>query len=164
MIWSSILHQDLLPHLNEILLTAPSDFTVNLEGTFSKKDLESIINRAHSQLFQELKNHSVNSDSELASVWNKIVTDFYTNKYWGYSLQTTPNIVAPSDTSTSQLTSYLRVFLIPTLFLKGALLYFGLNYSSYPEEGYGWGLFIAICLSLFNFLLFLWKTRNSPVE
>lgn len=59
--------------------------------------------------------------------------------------------------SDRKLFSYLRVFLVPTLLLKGALLYFGLNYSQYPGEGYGWGLVVTVILSVLNVGIFLWK-------
>lgn len=60
--------------------------------------------------------------------------------------------------------SYLRMFLLPTLFLKMGLLYFGLNYTEYPGEGYGWGLVITLILSVLNLGLFLWKNWQAEEE
>ena len=40
------------------------------------------------------------------------------------------------------------------------MLYFGLNYSEYPGEGYGIGLVISICFTLSTLGYFIWKYRN----
>ena len=162
--WEPIINKNLATQLEQILENAHADFTANLEGGFLQKDIEEIISRSHKKLYNVLTTRPINTSDELAKAWNQIVTDFYQNNYWGYPLQTkAEKIVSPSNPG-SQLASYLRVFLVPTLLLKGFLLYFGLNYSNNPGEGYGWGLIIAIVLSLLNFAFFIWKTRNNTEE
>lgn len=55
---------------------------------------------------------------------------------------------------------FLKVLVIPLLINKVFMLYFGLHYSDYPGEGYGYGLAATV---VFLFLLvgrFLWKYRN----
>ena len=72
---------------------------------------------------------------------------------------------APSrEAGDKKLIAYLRTFILPTLVLKSILLYFGLKYSQYPDEGYGWGLMAAIVLSLLNFGFFIWKNWNDEEE
>jgi len=55
-------------------------------------------------------------------------------------------------------------FLLPTLLGKSLVLYFGLNYSNYPGEGYGIGLTISILFTLCMVGRFLWKYRNYNDE
>lgn len=63
-----------------------------------------------------------------------------------------------------KLFSYLRIFLLPTLILKAAIIYFGLHYSQDPGAGYGWGLVAAIALSLANFAYFIYVNWNDDSE
>jgi hypothetical protein len=63
-----------------------------------------------------------------------------------------------------KLFAYAKAFIVPTLVLKAGILYFGLNYSSFPGEGYGWGLLISIVLSLVNFGIFIWKNFQDEEE
>lgn len=59
-----------------------------------------------------------------------------------------------------KISTFLRIFFLPTIVIKAGIMFFGLNYSMYPGEGYGYGLIICICLTLMNFAYFLWKFRN----
>lgn len=63
-----------------------------------------------------------------------------------------------------KLAAYIRAFVVPTLFLKVFLLYFGLNYASYPGRGYGYGLAATIVLSLANFSYFLYLNWDDSDE
>jgi hypothetical protein len=56
--------------------------------------------------------------------------------------------------------SFVVSFLMPTLIGKSFVLYFGLNYSSYPGEGYGYGLVASIAFTVFMLLRFVWRFRN----
>jgi hypothetical protein len=58
------------------------------------------------------------------------------------------------------LGQFIHAFLIPTLIGKGCVLYFGLNYTEYPGEGYGVGLVISIVFTVMMLGMFLWKFRN----
>jgi hypothetical protein len=58
------------------------------------------------------------------------------------------------------LKDFLLSFLIPTLIGKAFVLYFGLNYTNYPGEGYGYGLIVALSFTIFMIGKFLWKYRN----
>ena len=51
-------------------------------------------------------------------------------------------------------------FLLPTLFGKSLILYFALNYSNYPEEGYGYGLAASIAFTLAMAGRFILKYKN----
>lgn len=63
--------------------------------------------------------------------------------------------------SQRKLTRYLRAFLVPMLVSKSFILYFGLKYSEYPGDGYGYGLIAAIVVTLANFGLFLYKSAQA---
>lgn len=58
------------------------------------------------------------------------------------------------------LADFLKVFLIPMLINKIFMMYFGLNYSSYPGEGYGYGLVATIIFLFFTVGRFLWKYKD----
>lgn len=59
------------------------------------------------------------------------------------------------------LKDLIKVFLVPTLLNKALMLYFGLNYSNHPGEGYGYGLAATGIILLFTVGAFLWKYRNE---
>lgn len=60
----------------------------------------------------------------------------------------------------SVMKDFIRSFLLPTLIGKSLVLYFGINYSLSPGEGYGYGLAAAIAFTLCSLCLFAWKYRN----
>lgn len=68
------------------------------------------------------------------------------------------------DESAEKLYRYIRAFIVPTLFLKALILYFGINYSNDPGSGYGWGLVISIVLSLINFAVFIYLNWQETEE
>ncbi len=76
--------------------------------------------------------------------------------------QSTESDTAPATTQKSKLKlgDLILAFLMPTLFGKSLVLYFGLNYSNYPGEGYGYGLIAAIAFTLTMVARFLWKYRD----
>ena len=59
------------------------------------------------------------------------------------------------------LFDFIKSFLMPTLVGKGLILYFGLNYSEHPGEGYGIGLTLSVIFTLTMLSLFFWKYRNT---
>ena len=70
-----------------------------------------------------------------------------------------------SKTSTDKgsknvLSDFLKVFLVPVLINKMFMMYFGLNYSNYPGEGYGYGLIATFAFLLFSVGRFIWKYRD----
>ncbi len=66
------------------------------------------------------------------------------------------------DVDVRQFVAFLRTALMPMLVLKSLLLYFGIHYSNYPGEGYGWGLIGTIALSFASFSWFIWsQTRDE---
>ena len=58
------------------------------------------------------------------------------------------------------LKDFLKVFLVPVLINKMFMMYFGLNYSNYPGEGYGYGLLATFAFLLFTVGRFIWKYRD----
>lgn len=58
------------------------------------------------------------------------------------------------------LADFVKVLIMPLVVNKAFMMYFGIQYSNYPGEGYGVGLVITI-LILFGVVgRFLWKYRN----
>jgi hypothetical protein len=55
---------------------------------------------------------------------------------------------------------FLQVFLVPTLANKALLIYFGINYSAYPGEGYGYGVIASVVFLLLGVFRFVWKYRG----
>jgi hypothetical protein len=49
---------------------------------------------------------------------------------------------------------------MPLLVNKMFMMYFGLNYSSHPGEGYGYGLALTIGILIGTLGRFLWKYRH----
>lgn len=58
------------------------------------------------------------------------------------------------------LLDFVKALLLPTIVGKCLIYYFGLMYSSYPDEGYGYGLALSITFTVGNLLRFLWKYRH----
>lgn len=77
---------------------------------------------------------------------------------------TEPKPPRGKDDGSQQLFRYLRAFIVPTIFLKAAIFYFGINYSNDPGVGYGWGLAISIALSLVNFGIFIYLNWQDSDE
>lgn len=59
-----------------------------------------------------------------------------------------------------KLSDMMMTLLMPNLLGKAAIVYFGLMYSGYPGEGYGYGLVIAILFTVCMSARFVWKYRN----
>lgn len=60
-----------------------------------------------------------------------------------------------------KLKDFIKSFLMPTLVGKTLVLYFGINYSIYPDEGYGYGLAASIAFTVFGLLMLVWKYRDQ---
>lgn len=58
------------------------------------------------------------------------------------------------------LKDFILAFLVPTLVNKMFMLYFGLNYSEFPGEGYGYGLVASILFLVFSLVRLVWKYRD----
>lgn len=64
------------------------------------------------------------------------------------------------QTSQKNLKRFLIAFLMPTLIGKSLVVYFGLNYSEFPGEGYGYGLAASMSFTVFMLLRFIWVYRH----
>ncbi|HND84420.1 MAG TPA: hypothetical protein PLU50_01380 [Pseudobdellovibrionaceae bacterium] len=70
----------------------------------------------------------------------------------------------PPVTDTEDLGAFLRAVLVPMIIMKAFILFFGINYALYPGEGYGYGLIVAIIVTLMNFAIFIWNRRNQTYD
>ncbi|MFN3698291.1 MAG: hypothetical protein ACK4VO_12705 [Pseudobdellovibrio sp.] len=59
-----------------------------------------------------------------------------------------------------KMSDFLRSFLVPTFIGKTLVLYFGLMYSNYPGEGYGYGLVASASFTLVSLCLFAYKYKD----
>lgn len=59
-----------------------------------------------------------------------------------------------------QVWPFIRAVLMPTLIGKSLIMYFGLNYSESPGEGYGYGLVASILFTVLMLIYFVWKFRD----
>ncbi len=62
--------------------------------------------------------------------------------------------------SQETMKDFLKAFIFPVLVNKSILFYFGLQYSNYPGEGYGYG--IVACLIVLAIMVgrFIWKYKD----
>lgn len=58
------------------------------------------------------------------------------------------------------LMDFALVSLMPLVFGKLLILFFGSMYSVYPGEGYGIGLLASLAFTLIMVAKFIWKYRN----
>lgn len=59
-----------------------------------------------------------------------------------------------------KLAEFLKSFLMPTFVGKSLVLYFGLMYSNYPGEGYGYGLAASAGFTVVSLCLFAYKYKD----
>jgi hypothetical protein len=58
------------------------------------------------------------------------------------------------------LFDFIKSFLMPMLVGKTGVMYFGLNYSQYPGEGYGYGLAASMLITVLSLIGLIYKYRN----
>ena len=58
----------------------------------------------------------------------------------------------------------LLALIIPSVFGKTLIVYFGSMYSSEPGAGYGYYLIAALLFTFGNLIRFVWKYRNWKDE
>lgn len=59
---------------------------------------------------------------------------------------------------------FLMTLILPLTLNKFLMMYFGLNYSEFPGEGFGYGLVATLLFMVFMISRFLWRYRhvNDP--
>jgi hypothetical protein len=65
------------------------------------------------------------------------------------------------DPDQKEFFAFMRTAFVPLIFTKALVLYFGVQYSAYPGEGYGWGLLITISVTLISFAIFIYKNQSA---
>lgn len=63
-------------------------------------------------------------------------------------------------TQNKVLKDFLTALILPLTVNKFLMMYFGLKYSEFPGEGYGYGLVATLAFMLFMIGRFLWKYRH----
>lgn len=67
---------------------------------------------------------------------------------------------SPGNNSNKVMWDFLKVLLGPLLINKFFMMYFGLQYSQYPDQGYGYGLIATVIILFVTVGSFIWKYRN----
>jgi hypothetical protein len=156
-------HTDIQNTLDEVFSGARADFSAHQRARFSEHDLSLILEEAKARLLTSLDLKPATNPSDVRARWNEVVTDFYENEFWGHggNPAATPELQDPKK----ELAVFLRSFLVPVLITKSFLFFFGIQYSKYPGEGYGWGLLFMIVFTLSSFLYFVVKqSKNYPSD
>lgn len=101
--------------------------------------------------------------------WISTVRDFHQNKFWGFreKSQVQHHFNQQKLTPEKEMFQFVRTFFVPTFVTKVALFYFGIHYSKYPGEGYGYGLLLSVIATVFNltyFALMKEKRKSSRVS
>ena len=65
------------------------------------------------------------------------------------------------DAASREMVAFLRTALVPTLVTKSFILFFGIMYSLYPGDGYGWGLLVSCVVTVFTFSYFIWSQSGK---
>lgn len=68
--------------------------------------------------------------------------------------------MSPPTKPNAVLKDFIKVLIVPMLINKAFMLYFGLNYSNHPGEGYGYGLIATILFLFFTVGRFVWKYKD----
>ena len=68
--------------------------------------------------------------------------------------------MTPTPNDNKVFKDFLKVFIVPMLINKFFMLYFGVNYSNNPGEGYGYGLIATVVFFLATCGRLIWKYRN----
>lgn len=143
---------------NKILANREADLTANIHGHFSKEQLSEIYEKAKNKFDELIKKRSPTDEESLNKIWHEIISDFHSSNYWGYKkLTNIPNEKVKKELS---LNFFIPAFIIPIIITKTAILYFGINWSNYPGEGYGYGFFATLLFAVLNFTFFLWRHRH----
>ncbi|MEN0058075.1 MAG: hypothetical protein AAGB31_04520 [Bdellovibrio sp.] len=64
------------------------------------------------------------------------------------------------NNSSKTLRDFIQALLVPLLINKAFMFYFGINYSKYPGEGYGYGLIATVIILVLGLARLIWKYRN----
>ncbi len=150
----------LKPAYDKILKNIEADLTANIHGHFQSSDLEKIYSLAKEKFVNLAGVENSKNEDELKNIWHKIVADFHTHGYWGFKKKQTLIAVPNEKKQELSLTTFIPTFLIPLIFTKSAILYFGINWGNYPGEGYGYGFFASVMFGVINFSYFLWRNRK----
>lgn len=99
--------------------------------------------------------------------WIATIRLFHREDYWGFRQKS----IAQRRINQKQLTpekemfQFVRTFFVPTFVTKVALFYFGIHYSKYPGEGYGYGVLAAALATVLNlsYFAFIKERRKAKL-
>ncbi|MFN8846399.1 MAG: hypothetical protein ACK5V3_06960 [Bdellovibrionales bacterium] len=62
--------------------------------------------------------------------------------------------------SSQVLKDFIVAFFVPTCINKMFMLYFGIKFSEFPGDGYGYGLAASVAFLIYSLGHLIWKYRN----
>lgn len=134
-----------------------SDLLSTNHGVFRYEDREKILKMARER-------------ETSGEAWSDVVRDFHSGepRYWGFPLlpfghKDSKRPKNEDELRRRDITVFITTALISSVFIKGLILYFGLNYSGQQDDGfgdslsigsYGWGLAITLAFSFSSLIIF----------
>lgn len=152
--------------LDKILANARDDLTENVRVRFSPHQVESILQEARRRLLALIVRDGLTSDEEIRAAWRHLVIEFHLKRYWGFADSDLPDEPATAQVDGNEPNAgraFFRQLVMSMLVIKAGLLYFGSYYSSFPGQGYGWGLAAVCAFSVGSLLYLAWRYRNSDL-
>lgn len=151
--------------LEQVMSHAMTDLTENVRVKFSAQQTERLMAEARRRLIDLINRDGLTSADEIRAAWHHLVIEFHLKRYWGFA-DSAPEDDSPMTIDTNEPSAgraFFRQLVLSMVVIKALLLYFGAYYSSFPGEGYGWGL-AAICALAVSSLIYLaWRYRDSDL-
>ncbi len=72
--------------------------------------------------------------------------------------------MSAQDPDAKEFMAFLRIALVPMMVTKVLILYFGINYSNHPGEGYGYGLAVVCAFTVISSLIFIWRQTRPKKQ
>jgi hypothetical protein len=151
--------------LEEVMADAVTDLTENVRVRFSAAQVETMIAEARRRLVELIVRDGLNRPEEIRAAWQHLVTEFHLKRYWGFA-ETPPEEDSVTMIDSAQPNAgraFFRQLVLSMVVVKSLLLYFGAYYSSFPGQGYGWGLAAICALAVGSMLYLAWRYRDTDL-
>ncbi|MGE3388326.1 MAG: hypothetical protein AB7K41_16495, partial [Bdellovibrionales bacterium] len=151
--------------IDQVMVDAKVDLTENAAARFSAAQITSILVEARQKLLALTQKDNLQTYDSIRAAWLMLVREFHQQNYWGLGPDFTAAepekpVVDPKAEEQKAGRSFMRQTFISMVIMKGLLLYFGAYYSSFPGEGYGYGLITVIILTLCSYAYLIWRFRH----
>lgn len=172
---TAAIHEAVHETIREILQQSDQDLKSTSRFSFASTESHVVLEVAFEIWERALVSQSVHAPTDLARTWNDVARDFYEragaegsdykkrlHAFRSKAVARGEEDLVPLPSDTKTFFAFLRTALGPMLIAKSLILFFGINYSQYPGEGYGWGLVVTISSSLAMLGWFVWSQSGKP--